>query len=301
MSAEQFRFGVFEFHRASRELRREGMLVRLQAQPAQVLACLLERAGDVVSREELRQVVWPEGTFVDFERGLNFCIAQIRAALNDNAVEPRFVRTIPKRGYQFIAPVSPISTSELSRANVTSRETVWPVKTLRILAACLLLASLFAVGYWARSRYTGQKTPIVAVARFDNETGDPAMTQFSDAVTDMLVVDLAAKGDRQYRVIGNARELRVAREQRDLTAVASGLGASYVVLGQIQRQGDQTRILAHLIHLPDQTHVWVTRIDRSVDDPLALESQIAQTVAIEFAPKIRPTFVPFPSHRRASL
>jgi DNA-binding winged helix-turn-helix (wHTH) protein len=208
MSSEQFRFGVFEFHRASRELRRDGMLVRLQAQPAQVLACLLDRAGEVVSREELRQTVWQEGTFVDFERGLNFCIAQIRAALNDDAVEPRFVRTIPKRGYQFIAPVSPIRTSELSRANVARSGTVWRVKTSRILAACLLLASLFGVGYWARGRYAGQKTPIVAVERFDNETGDPAMTQFSDAVTDMLVVDLAAKGDRQYRVIGNARLLR---------------------------------------------------------------------------------------------
>src|SRR5437660_2952088 len=113
MSAEQFRFGVFEFHRASRELRRHGMLVRLQAQPAQVLACLLERAGEVVSREELRQAVWQEGTFVDFERGLNFCIAQIRAALNDNAAEPRYVRTIPKRGYQFIAPVTRSRNGEL--------------------------------------------------------------------------------------------------------------------------------------------------------------------------------------------
>ncbi len=127
------------------------------------------------------------------------------------------------------------------------------------------------------------------------------MTQFSDAVTDMLVVDLVAKGGGQYRVVGNARELRVAREQRDLKSLASSLGASYAILGQVQRNGDQTRILAHLIHLPDQTHVGVTLIDHTVDDPLALESQIAQTVAVEFAPKIRRTFVPFASHRRASL
>jgi len=130
---------------------------------------------------------------------------------------------------------------------------------------------------------------------------DPEMARFSDAITDMLVAELTAKSNGHYQVIGNARVLRVAREQRDLKAVTSSLGASYVVLGQVQRKGDQTRILAHLIHLPDQTHVWVTLIDHTVEDPLALESQVAQTVAVEFAPKIRPTFVPFASHRRASL
>lgn len=309
MSAERFRFGIFEFDLGTLELRRDGTLVRLQAQPAQVLGRLLERAGDVVSREELRLAVWPEGTFVDFERGLNFCIAQIRAALNDDAIEPRFIRTIPKRGYQFIAPVQRIGKigirkSELPRLKISNPGTTWLIGTAttrRVFAACLLLASLFAVGYWARSRFLARKTPIVAVVRFDNETGDPAMTRFSDAVTDMLVVDLVAKGGGQYRVIGNARELRVAREQRDLKSLASSLGASYAILGQVQRKGDQTRILAHLIHLPDQTHVWVTLIDHTVDDPLALESQIAQTVAVEFAPKIRRTFVPFASHRRASL
>jgi DNA-binding winged helix-turn-helix (wHTH) protein/TolB-like protein len=302
MSVERFRFGIFEFDCSALELRREGALVRLQAQPAQVLGRLLQRAGDVVSREELRQAVWPDGTFVDFERGLNFCIAQIRAALNDDALEPRFIRTIPKRGYQFIAPVERSSKKELPHSKVANPGTAWSGKMkIRLAAACLVAASLIAAGYWAKSRYLAKKMPIVAVARFDNETGDPSMTQFSDAVTDMLVLDLVAKGDGQYRVIGNARELRVAREQRDLKSLASSLGASYVILGQVQRKGDQTRILAHLIHLPDQTHVWVTLIDHTVEDPLALESQVAQTVAVEFAPKIRPTFVPFASHRRASL
>src|SRR5882672_2623745 len=102
----QFRFGLFEFDVSRRELRREGALIRLQPQPAQVLGCLLVKAGDVVSRDELREAVWGGETFVDFERGLNFCIAQIRSALGDDSASPRFVRTIPKRGYQFIAPVS---------------------------------------------------------------------------------------------------------------------------------------------------------------------------------------------------
>lgn len=308
MASEQFRFGIFQFDRTSRELRRDGVLVRLQSQPAQVLGCLLEGAGQVVSREELRQAVWHEDTFVDFERGLNFCVAQIRSALNDNATEPRFVRTIPKRGYQFIAPVVRIGRGDLPPTPLTNPGAVTRIRLeASVVAVCLLLAASFIAGYWAKKRSLEQttlkaeKTPIVAVLRFDNETGDPDMTRFSDAVTDMLVVELTAKGDGQYRVIGNARELRVAREQRDLTGMASSLGASYVILGQIQRVGDQTRILAHLIHLPDQTHVWVTRIESAANDPLTLEWQVAQTVASQFSPKIRTTFVPFASRPRASL
>jgi len=297
----QFCFGVFVFDQASRELRRDGVLVRLQAQPAQALACLLERAGDVIPREELCKAVWPDGTFVDFERGLNFCIAQVRAALNDTAVEPRYIRTIPKRGYQFIAPVERTITRNVFRNETVRPQGAWRfTKRVGIVAASLLFILLMAA-YWMARGYSSPRPEVVAVARFDNETGDPAMTQFSDAVTDLVVVDLAAKGDGQYRVIGNARELRVAREQRDLKSMASSLGATYVILGQVQHKGNQTRILAHLIHLPDQTHVWVTRIDRTIDDPLAIESQIAQLVTQEFSPKIQRVFAPYTSHPRPSL
>src|SRR5262245_56679493 len=98
------RFGLFDFDPATGALAREGTPVKLQPQPARVLAVLTERAGEVVSRDELRQLIWPEGTFVDFERGLNFCIAQIRSALDDAAESPRFIETLPRRGYRFIAP-----------------------------------------------------------------------------------------------------------------------------------------------------------------------------------------------------
>src|SRR3954468_14734341 len=101
----RLRFGLFEFDNETRELTRQGVGVHLQAQPAQVLSCLLSHAGEVVSRESLRQEVWKDGTFVDFDRGLNFCVAQIRSALGDSAESPRFIKTLPKRGYQFIAPV----------------------------------------------------------------------------------------------------------------------------------------------------------------------------------------------------
>ena len=100
------RFGLFEFDPASGVLTREGTPIRLQPQPARVLALLVEHAGELVTRDDLRAAVWGDATFVDFERGLNFCIAQVRGALGDSAESPRFVETIPRRGYRFIAPVS---------------------------------------------------------------------------------------------------------------------------------------------------------------------------------------------------
>src|ERR1700686_1933026 len=109
MEANRYRFGLFEFTAEARELRRDGVLVRLQSQPAQVLACLIERAGRVVSRDDLRKTLWGRDTFVDFDRGLNFCISQIRSALNDDSVDPVYIRTIPKHGYQFIAPIEQVS------------------------------------------------------------------------------------------------------------------------------------------------------------------------------------------------
>jgi len=297
MESGQFRFGLFEFDVATRELRREGLLVRLQSQPAQALACLIERADQVVSREDLRRAVWSDETFVDFERGLNFCISQIRSALKDDSAEPAYIRTIPKRGYQFIAPVQRISAQPPERPKTEvapqSRSTVRTAVLVFALATSVVLAF---VAYHFRSIQGANHAPILVVERFDNETGDPSVTRFSDALTDNVVEQLTSQSSGRYRVIGNAQILRLPREQRDLKIIASTLHAAYVVLGQVQSNNGQIRILAHLIRLPDQTHVWVVRTDRTLEDPLGVESEVAQKIAAEFSPRM-----PQPSARSASL
>ena len=290
MPEARFRFGLFEFDLERHELRRNGTLVRLQAQPSQVLACLLQNAGDVVLREELRQAVWTTGTFVDFEGGLNFCIAQIRRALSDDAVSPRYVRTVPKVGYQFIAPVERIASPEAAQEQLSDPiGRRWRLNSLSFRRAAVISVSalaLFAAGYWSRTLAMSARDPIVAIASFDNETGDPTYAQFGNSLTDSLVADLTTASRGRFRVIGNARILRVDRQQRDLNAIAASLGASYVILGQIQLSGERTRVLAHLIHLPEQTHVWVVRNDRKADDLLASESQLAEMMTKQFAPRI---------------
>jgi DNA-binding winged helix-turn-helix (wHTH) protein/TolB-like protein len=283
----RFRFGLFEFDGGACELRREGVLVHLQSQPAQVLACLIERANQVVSRDDLRKAVWGDGTFVDFDGGLNFCISQIRSALQDNSAQPLFIRTVPKSGYQFIAPVQCISAQPpgASQVGAAQREPSAARGIALILAAAALVVVAF-FSYRFRSVHSASRAPILAVLRFDNESGDPGVTKFSDALTDNVVEQLASLGGGNYRVIGNAQILRSPREERDLKAIASSLHAAYVVLGQVQTKETQVRILAHLIRLSDQTHIWVVRIDGSLTDPLSLESEAAGKIAAEFSARM---------------
>jgi DNA-binding winged helix-turn-helix (wHTH) protein/TolB-like protein len=294
----RYRFGLFEFDASTLELRRDGKLIRLQSQPAQLLACLLERAGDTVSREDLRAAVWGSDTFVDFDRGLNFCIAQVRSALDDDTVSPRFIRTFPRRGYQFIAPVERIGErvdQQIESSSKSPLEMAQPVQpsrrftTATLLLACAATALIIlsaGSAYIVAARHVSKSRPTVAIVRFDNETSDPAVKTFSDAVTDTLVEQLTARGLGHYEVIGNAQILRLPRDQRDLTAIATALHANYVVLGQVQSAADKTRILAHLIRLPDQTHIWVDRIDTSLADPLAAQSDASQKIASDFSQRV---------------
>lgn len=288
MDSLRFRFGLFEFDMAAMQLRREGILVHLQSQPKQVLAFLLANVGRAVTREELRQLVWGDQTFVDFERGLNFCIAQIRKALDDDATKPLYIRTFAKQGYQFIAPVE--STSE--RAPDTARKTftVWPKQRAVLAGFAIALLALLALSAGHALRSSSRKMPVVAVVRFDNETGDPGLSRFSDGLTDNVVERLTSRSADGYAIIGNAQILRRPREERDLNAIAAALHASYVILGQVQANGPQTRILAHLIRMPEQTHIWVARLDRAPTDPLNgslnVEFEVAQTIADQFSTRI---------------
>jgi len=277
-------FGVFEFDLAARELRREGVPVKMQAQPARVLAALLEHRGEVVTREMLRQTVWGAETFVDFDGSLNFCVAQIRSALGDSAESPCFVRTVPRRGYRFIAPVARVEVG----AAPPRRRLIWPA-----VAAAVCLA--FALGLVGQRWWSGRDAVRIAVTRFDNETGDPSLDRFADGLTDSVVADLTDDAAGRYGVIGNAAILRGPREGRDLRAIGTSLKAGYVVLGQVQGDAAHPRILAHLIRLPEQTHLWVTRRDDlSLADRPRAEAETAQKIAAEFASHLNSS--PLPGH-----
>ena len=288
------RFGSFEFDSASRELRRDGDIVRLQSQPAQVLAVLIEHAGEIVTRDALRTAIWGDDTFVDFDKGLNFAIAQVRTALGDSADAPTYIRTFPKRGYQFIVSIETPSQVDVHPDSKWGRTSVLPIRSpeglrhnrLGLLAAASIVVLALVGGVWNWSaRSADGPSHTIAVARFDNQTGLADYDRYAQDLTDALVAELTVSGTGRFDIIGNAAALRAPRDGRDLVAIGDSLKAGYVVIGQVQREGERVRVLAHLIRLPEQKHLWVTRVE-AVPSELTPPTGLAQRISTEFLGKL---------------
>jgi DNA-binding winged helix-turn-helix (wHTH) protein/TolB-like protein len=283
MSPAPLRFDRFVFHPESGELGEAGAAapIRLEPQPARVLAVLLRRSGEVVSREELQREVWPADTFVDFERGLTYCVGRIRSALGDDAAAPRFVEDAPAAGLS--VPGADLRGSGLASADAAAafdaraddqrRTHLGRLKRGGFFAIAVALLAVTVVILRAR-----HAPPTVAVALFDNETGrgefDPAAQRFTDAVVERL-----ARTPATWAVIGNAAVLRTPRPLRNLQALAAALDADFFVIGQIQPGERGFLVLTHLIRAGDLRHLWVGRIETA--DPLdpALPAEIAERVA----------------------
>ena len=243
--------------------------VSLERQPARVLAVLLARAGDLVSREELRESVWGRETHVDFDRGLAYCLSQIRGALGDHSDNPRFVQTFPKRGYKFIAPVTvdrppsiegnptgpPIPSTEAARPVETPAAT--RVRRSYILAAVSIVLLLLAAWFFVNRR---PDDILIAVSVFDNETGVTEYDRPIAGLSDLVVTDLVNLAPGRLAVIGNAEVLRRPRNIRNLKAVADGIRADYVLLGQLQQGEQGLRFVTHVIRLRDMAHLKANRL-----------------------------------------
>ncbi len=286
---DRTRFGIFDFSPSTGELRRDGEPVRLQAQPAKVLAALLSRAGQVVTRDTLQREVWGEGTHVDFERGLNFCIAQVRSTLGDTADAPRYIETVPRQGYRFIAPTEPVSPpsheheQEQAPALVEEPSAAGSTRYQRRIA--MALAALVVVGILGTavaSRVTSSLAlPTVAVIPFYNETGQTSHDPLAKAIGDATVARLASpERTVALSVIGNASSLRNPFARTDVQQIARELGAEWVLIGQLKTDGNRLRVIAHLIRVADMKHLWAHTFD---DAEFRLDAQTRTAEAIASA------------------
>jgi TolB-like protein/DNA-binding winged helix-turn-helix (wHTH) protein len=267
------RFGPFDFDPEAGTLWRDGRVVPLQPQPARVLASLVARPGAIVTREELRQAIWGDATFVDFERGLNFCIAQIRTALRERAASPHYIETLPKRGYRFIASIAPGGTEAVPERSLSRRAVVLWGSAAAALVLTIATAAVVIM------RPAAIAAPRVVVVPFDNETGSAEFDRVAKGVSDATVAQLATPERlRQLRVIGNASGLKLSFARRDLKAMGDSLNAQYLVLGQMKRDEHRFRIVAHLIRVSDQSHVWARTFDRDGID-LETQSALAEEIA----------------------
>jgi DNA-binding winged helix-turn-helix (wHTH) protein/TolB-like protein len=254
--------------------------VALEPQPARALARLLSRADDLVTRDDLRGHLWGDDTHVDFDRGLAYCIGQLRAAIGDNADNPRFIQTLPRRGFRFIAPVETVDPDRTTREPVVAPSARSPRGHPRAMAAAIAFAVTLGAGAtWMVTRARPSPRPIVAVAVFDNESGDASYARTIAALSDAIVERLTALGPERIGVNGNAVVLRQPRGARDQKAVVRDTRASYLVSGQLQTKDGRLSLLMQLIRLDDGTHVWVQRLSRPSGDTLeALDQDAARLI-----------------------
>jgi DNA-binding winged helix-turn-helix (wHTH) protein/TolB-like protein len=262
------RFGEFEIDERGGELRRNGVRIKLQDLPFRMLVVLLRRPGEVVTREELRAELWGAATYVDAEAGLNTAVAKLREALGDTADAPRFIETLPKRGYRFIGAIADApGPAQLHDRRTLSRT------TLALLLAGVAIATGLAAYLWL-----GHSARItIAVVRFHNETGIPDHDRLAGSLTDAVVVSLA--GDSRYGVIGNSPLLRTDRIFQDVPKIAAALNADYVLLGQLQNGDTGLVARAHFIRASDQTHLWAQKIELAANPEASVTESVKAGVA----------------------
>jgi TolB-like protein/DNA-binding winged helix-turn-helix (wHTH) protein/Flp pilus assembly protein TadD len=294
------RFDNFELDLRAGELRKGGVKLRLQGQPIQVLAALLNSAGELVTREELRAQVWPAETFVDFDHGLHNAIARLREALGDSAGTPRYIETLPRRGYRFIGTVGRIGPEEplpsAPNAPSTSPSLESPVVPVRgrsrtvVITALLMTVAIAAILLLIPTlSHRAAATPLVrsiAVLPLANFSGDPTQEYFVDGMTDELITDLAKIG--ALRVISRTSVMRYKGTKKDLPEIARELNVDGIVEGSVTRSGQRVRITAQLLYGPTDKHLWADTYDRDLGDILTLQSDVAQAIAQQVRAQLTP-------------
>jgi TolB-like protein/DNA-binding winged helix-turn-helix (wHTH) protein/Tfp pilus assembly protein PilF len=300
----KYRFGVFELRTQTRELYKHGVKLKLRPQAYQVLALLLEHAGECVMREELQKRVWPSNTFVDFENGLNTAIKQLRASLNDSAAEPRYIETLPKLGYRVIVPVefeaglagerATDGKEESGGAMVSGEATASPSappasssKRRWVAAAAvsvLAIACLVAFLKWPRAYPSPQRAApagriMVAVLPFENLTGDESQDYFSDGLTEEMIAQLGRLDPKEFGVIARTSVMHYQHSSEKVDQIGSELGVQYVLEGSVRRDSQKVRINAELIEVSGQRQLWAQQYDRELTNLLVLQAEIAREIS----------------------
>ena len=300
------RFGSFEANVRAGELRKRGLKVRLQDQPFQILVMLLERPGELVTRQEIHQKLWPADTFVGFDHGLNNAINRLREALGDSAETPRFIETLPRKGYRFIGLVSEdgqlgeaeypavAATPVVEPGPIEQKLSARPRFLVTILVSCfaVALAMIVYLG-WRRMRagpFPSSGYVMLAVLPFQNLSGDPSQDYFSDGLTEEMIAQLGALSPDQLGVIARTTTMAYKHTSKSVEQIGSELGVGYVLESSVRRDGNQVRISVQLIRVHDQVHVWARSYDRHISHSIELQEEVAKAVAEQIEVKLSPSY-----------
>lgn len=315
-SPRNVRFGVFEADMEAGELRKHGLRLKLSEQPFQILTMLLARPGEIVSREFLRERLWPSDTFVDFDHGLNNAVMRLREVLGDSSEHPRFIETLPRRGYRFIAPVElksqtsdgpppgpaaagthmtvpgvALETVEdngglLKRIVGPSRKSYFSLPRIAVLVAAVLAGSALISGitmHYVRgvnaSKGKANRSSSLVVLPLENLSGDKEQDYFADGMTDDLIANLAKI--HSLRVISRSTAMAYKGTHKPLPQIASELNVDAVVEGTVLRVGNRVRITAELVQVSTDHHLWADTYESPIGDVLALQNRVSSAIVDE--------------------
>jgi TolB-like protein/DNA-binding winged helix-turn-helix (wHTH) protein/predicted Zn-dependent protease len=306
----RFRFGVFDVDVTNGDVRRQGSKIKLQEKPFQLLALLLEHAGKIITREELRQGLWSADTFVDFDANLKTTLSKLRHALGDSAENPIYIETIPRQGYRFLPPVvsagceiraggdtQPAAISKSAQVpTISSGTSTSPrLSGLQVISAVILALVLLIAGIYAlRTKSAPVLNParhrvVLLVLPFDNLSGDPTQEYFSDGLTDEMITLLGRQYPNRLSVIARTSAMRYRATQEPLRQIARELGGvDYVLEGSVRKSGNRVGINAQLFRAEDQASLWAETYESGVADLLTIQHNVAGQIARALVLEVEP-------------
>jgi TolB-like protein/DNA-binding winged helix-turn-helix (wHTH) protein len=289
MPEETIRFEDFELDPGSFELRRTGQTVKLERIPLQLLFLLAENRHRLVTREEILRSIWGQDVFVDADNSINTAVRKARQALKDDPDNPRYLRTVPGKGYRFTAQVIPLPPRQLLEAPTPAKsmpEAPLPARRSapRILWIAVALVALLATGLVFRSRVVKPpkalpRKAMLVVLPFVNLSGDPREDYFADGMTEEMITQLGSLEPERLGVIARTSSMQYKGAQKGAAEVARELGVDYLLEGSVRRQEQRVRVTAQLIQASDQTHLWAADFDRDLSDVLKLQSDVALAIS----------------------
>ena len=290
----QVRFGVFEADFRAGELRRSGVRVHVQEQPFRVLQMLFEHRGEIVTREEIQQALWPGNQAGDFDHGINVAVKKLRDVLDDNAEGSVFIETLARRGYRLIAPIEDIPSAATAVATTSANPSVPETESRRrarglVAVIAISLVAVSAAGYYLlqyRGRSAAPEIRSLAVLPLVNLSGDPSQEYFVDGITDELITNLG--NIKSLKVISRTSVMRFKNSTAPLPEIARQLKVDAVLEGSVVRRGDRVRITAQLIHAASDTHMWAESFDRQLPDVYTLCSEVTRAIAEQVQAKVTP-------------
>ena len=273
----RFQFGGFTVDVGAGELSKHGLRVRLQDRPFRLLVALVEKPGEVVTREELRHRLWPEGTFVDFDHSISSAINRLRSALSDSAAQPRYIETVGRRGYRFLYPVSTAAPDSTPPETVFQKPLVRYDRVVLLIALALMVATAAALKLRGPGATPGSAIRSIVVLPLKNLSSDPEQEDFSEGLSDELMTHLASL--EGLRVISRASAMQYKDSRKSLQTIANELNVDAVVEGSVLRSDGRVRITARLVEAASDRHVWAKSYERDHRDILDLQNEVTRDIA----------------------